>query len=1188
MGRGELWNYDASTLGVQPVTRCKLLTDMMPAEDEKINDASTELDELSSNGPSPLGSLSCSLQRAEAMLRTSLNPSLKWLLLQNRQDKESGGEEGRFVAAHNLVSRSSARVSCLQQGMLGMAAQRPLVRGADALEVCVRGSSPEGCFIQQRSSPPQQAACRALWSLMEQRSQLLFVHEYVRRAHSASAYVSKLALLEECLGGPQFPLNLKTCGSFSRQMVPLGQELRVHLKHWWCLSEKLRSNPFVRRALAPNTNFLVEMKRSLHALALQALVLMENCVHAILSSLAQTNIEAIAREMLEDVLSGTALYNQVVEEYSDLNSTNPWECRLLQRMCYSGLPVPQSVLHSVSHPAAFQVKELLSVLAIHHAHTAAEEMHRWAAEHYGPEVQSHHGNPRPSQARLCSRRSVTPEWTWERLEHTYLPPPGSPPLLPSPPSALIVTPSSGRSFSHSSQYSLSEGQSGCQSRAEPAPRRRHAGPQSALGSSVPESTLGQCAPGQRNPGGGPGVRVEPDLYPAACHCAVGPLSAFCKEDRFSLELLFQAMLSSGDRLSPLGPHTSRPDYVASASCPPVQRTREEGGAACRQMDSVVSHEYRTEVRPAPDWWLGQEPSSERVLQDPIEPGPSLGPESLARSGAVCPTALEEKEPFHRSRSVKWLDRSHSLVCAELFAVYQTLLWRACGQALWQNLHFPPGGAAGSLNLWSDHQKRRLLHTLRHASTTDLVPLECRAMLEKFGQCLLILNTHAHWDQVLCGSLGSALKDKCLPGTTGERPLLMTSQEQNGSLVMTSQAQGGSMVMTSQEQGGMTATVKHLLQLSPPLLSAVRCHLSAEATETGGGGPSSRALCRATVHLAVAAGQASLLWVMSKSHQFLSSWSLDKFLLITQGDLKVLRVSLERLLQQMETLMVEGAPHLYRHHRVLLRRQIVAVRSCVSELQAFSSVALKIFSCGCKQISGELFEQSMPSAKHWRLNYRTEFPSRPSEYMLFAAQSVIGQVLEGVAPLSDDARVQTLGITMTAFVEAWMEHILKHKIRFSVQGALQLKQDFDCIRGFLQSDEFSPSADLLHLRVFQQMDSAVICLLQQPQPKPYLQSRCWEPFRRCCPTTRSGSSIDVAIGASITNLENMEGEVLTHSSSSPLTPVAPPDPPLSPSQTYLAPSLALGAVQQEWLDLRIHNSVSRWRLPGLQCLSKSEH
>lgn len=35
------------------------------------------------------------------------------------------------------------------------------------------------------------------------------------------------------------------------------------------------------------------------------------------------------------------------------------------------------------------------------------------------------------------------------------------------------------------------------------------------------------------------------------------------------------------------------------------------------------------------------------------------------------------------------------------------------------------------------------------------------------------------------------------------------------------------------------------------------------------------------------------------------------------------------------------------------------------------------------------------------------------------------------------------------------------------------------------------------RVFQQVDSAVVCLLQQPQAKPYVQSRSWEPFSRCC-------------------------------------------------------------------------------------------
>lgn len=59
----------------------------------------------------------------------------------------------------------------------------------------------------------------------------------------------------------------------------------------------------------------------------------------------------------------------------------------------------------------------------------------------------------------------------------------------------------------------------------------------------------------------------------------------------------------------------------------------------------------------------------------------------------------------------------------------------------------------------------------------------------------------------------------------------------------------------------------------------------------------------------------------------------------------------------------------------------------------------------------------------------ELPSSPSEYATSAAQSVIGQVLEGVQPLSEEARVATLTEAMTVFMEAWMEHILKQKIKF---------------------------------------------------------------------------------------------------------------------------------------------------------------
>ena len=59
----------------------------------------------------------------------------------------------------------------------------------------------------------------------------------------------------------------------------------------------------------------------------------------------------------------------------------------------------------------------------------------------------------------------------------------------------------------------------------------------------------------------------------------------------------------------------------------------------------------------------------------------------------------------------------------------------------------------------------------------------------------------------------------------------------------------------------------------------------------------------------------------------------------------------------------------------------------------------------------------------------ELPSSPSEYAASAAQSVIGQVLEGVQPLPDVARIPALAEAMTAFMAAWMEHILKQKIKF---------------------------------------------------------------------------------------------------------------------------------------------------------------
>ncbi|KAM8908665.1 coiled-coil domain-containing protein 142 isoform 3-T5 [Spinachia spinachia] len=545
-----------------------------------------------------------------------------------------------------------------------------------------------------------------------------------------------------------------------------------------------------------------------------------------------------------------------------------------------------------------------------------------------------------------------------------------------------------------------------------------------------------------------------------------------------------------------------------------------------------------------------------------------GRDAKEETGGAEGTAVEP-DSLRWPTSVQWMDLGQSLLFVDLFGQYCSLLWTLCSKALWLQLHAPhAGNCAGSINLQNKQRGFQILHRMSQASKTDLVPEEWRTMLDDICLHLLVFTAHAQWDYEVCRSLGSALKDKCLSPVSQSSN---SASEQDANVMM-------------------SLTMEHLLLLSPPLLTSLSFLQSGSSLST-----STLTLQRITVSLVLATVQLSRVWVMSKAHQFLSSWSLNKFLLITQGDLKGLRRSIDMMVHQTKPLKMnlerKQPSTLHNHNQILLMQQLVALDRTVSELQTFSSLVLKTFSRDCKRMSGEIFEQTMPSAVHWRPSLRTGFPSCPSEYASLAAQTVIGQVLEGVAPLSEDARIQALSITMTAFMEAWMEHILKQRIKFSVQGALQLKQDFDSIRELIQSDKYGLSAELhqrlLSLRVFQQVDSAVVCLLQQPHARPYVQSRAWEPFTRCCPTKSNRDSLDAAVGSSITNLRCVEGEDLTLSGPTVVTDTIPAVNPSNPGEPYLASSVALGVAQQEWLDLRIQSSSRRWRLPGLQCLSKSE-
>lgn len=73
-------------------------------------------------------------------------------------------------------------------------------------------------------------------------------------------------------------------------------------------------------------------------------------------------------------------------------------------------------------------------------------------------------------------------------------------------------------------------------------------------------------------------------------------------------------------------------------------------------------------------------------------------------------------------------------------------------------------------------------------------------------------------------------------------------------------------------------------------------------------------------------------------------------------------------------------------------------------------------------------------------------------------------------------------------------------QFSLQGALQLKQDFNLVRELLHAEDYGLSPEIrqlvLSLRIFQQVDNAITCLLQQPS-KASLPLHTWDAFHKCC-------------------------------------------------------------------------------------------
>ncbi|XP_054846456.1 coiled-coil domain-containing protein 142 isoform X2 [Eublepharis macularius] len=554
-------------------------------------------------------------------------------------------------------------------------------------------------------------------------------------------------------------------------------------------------------------------------------------------------------------------------------------------------------------------------------------------------------------------------------------------------------------------------------------------------------------------------------------------------------------------------------------------------ALCREEEEHLVLVLRRLVASTASLW-------HHLLRRPKKDKPLECPESSGGSrSASLPTC----------KAVHWLDASYTETAGVLYAQYLPLLWRATAASLVHQLelHSPLAQFHAGIVTTLGQQ---LGHALLHAC----IPKEGTEELRGLLLHLLMRAALQHWDQGFCRVLGSSLTDKCTA---------MPSQATDAACSRTAQLLQSLFLPLAFSLRGLAAWSPG--STADSLHASVGCH-------------------SVLLSLSVAASHASCYWIMSKASQYLASGSLSQFLLVTQGDLQLLKAETSRM-----AALASAASSGNRTKQSPLSQQeqdlSQQIRSTVASIQHFAEDVPRLFSSECKRMSAEIFSQTMPRGKHWRLALQTDVPSSPSEYASAAAQAVLGQVLPGIQRLPHEAQEPALCQVTTAFLEAWMDHILAQKIKFSLQGALQLKRDFDLLRELLLSEEsrLSPRSRqrVLSLRVFQQADNAIACLLQQPS-RASLPWQTWDALHQCC--SYNGVHTQGGGPGSINSLESLEGQAAQaagagESQAGDLlsrTQGAGAGP-----ETYLSPP------QQEWLALRLHGA-RRWGVPGLPCLCRA--
>lgn len=325
------------------------------------------------------GPFNKSHQKTDPLFQKHFSPSLKHLLRQ-KSDRSPWNydNEDHFVACQDLTSRSSQH---LEHTLLSLRSQCCVLRESGGrLRWFITGLSTSGevefYYHPQAAAFSQHYA--QLQHLLEQRAQLLFLHEYGWRCRAANCFISRLG---DVLGKARLIASRgqsskeKSESSWNLDLRAMCEELQSHIGHWDVLYARVRSDPFLRTVFFTRTAMLDSMQRGLRLLGQQALLLMENCMHTVLKALAAAQLVCVPRDALENLLSAVELYIHVVSNPRSQKKAAAWSFQILLTSDCSQI---KSVLpRKLFKPGAV---EIMKIVAQHRAQIAARQLYSWTCQ----------------------------------------------------------------------------------------------------------------------------------------------------------------------------------------------------------------------------------------------------------------------------------------------------------------------------------------------------------------------------------------------------------------------------------------------------------------------------------------------------------------------------------------------------------------------------------------------------------------------------------------------------------------------------------------------------------------------------------------------------------------------------------------------------------------------------------------